>query len=75
MQMNFNAEITTQRNRNQLFGLRREAERHAAMKALFMVEKRCRRFALPPQSKIFSRLHQYRFTGVTKGNYGDNHQK
>jgi hypothetical protein len=64
MQMSFNAEITTQRNRNQLFGLRREAERHAAMEALFTVEKRCRRFApvfaalrlgrLPPQSKIFA---------------------
>jgi hypothetical protein len=54
MQMSFNAEITTQRNRNQLFGLRREAERHAAMETLFTVEKRCRRFALPPQSKIFA---------------------
>jgi hypothetical protein len=33
------------------FGLRREAERHAALEALPAVEKRCRRFALPAHSK------------------------
>src|ERR1017187_5927546 len=48
-----------------LFGLRREAKRHAALEALSAVEKRCRRCppsavllrrtgALPPQSKILA---------------------
>ena len=36
------------------FGLRREAERHAALEALLAAEKRCRRCALPPQSKILA---------------------
>ena len=35
------------------FGLRREAKRHAALEAVSAAEKRCRRCALPPQSKIF----------------------
>jgi len=34
------------------FGLRREAQRHAALAALSAIGKRCRRFALPPQSKM-----------------------
>jgi hypothetical protein len=37
-----------------LFGVRREAKRHAALEALSAVEKRCRRCALPPQSKILA---------------------
>src|ERR1017187_5727938 len=37
-----------------LFGLRREAKRHAALEVLSAVEKRCRRCALPPQSKFLS---------------------
>ena len=36
------------------FGLRREAERHAALEARPAAEKRCRRFALPPQSKTLA---------------------
>jgi hypothetical protein len=36
------------------FGLRREAKRHAALAALLAVEKRCRRRALPPHSKILA---------------------
>jgi hypothetical protein len=35
-----------------LFGLRREAKRHAALEVATTVQKRCRRCALPPQSKI-----------------------
>jgi len=35
-------------------GLRREAKRHAALEALSAVEKRCRRCALPPHSKILA---------------------
>jgi hypothetical protein len=42
-----------------LFGLRREAKRHAALEALSAVEKRCRRCALPPQSKILSVLEDF----------------
>ena len=37
-----------------VFGLRREAKRHAALEALSPAEKRCRRCALPPQSKIIT---------------------
>jgi len=33
------------------FGLRREAKRHAALEGVVAIEKRCRRCALPPQSK------------------------
>jgi hypothetical protein len=40
-----------------LFGLRREAKRHAALEALSAVEKQCRRCALPPQSKILTRVN------------------
>jgi hypothetical protein len=36
------------------FVLRRETKRHAALEALPAVEKRCRRRALPPQSKILA---------------------
>jgi mono/diheme cytochrome c family protein len=36
------------------FGLRREAERHAALEVLSPAEKRCRRCALPPQSIILN---------------------
>ena len=40
------------------FGLRREAKRHAALGGCVPVQKRCRRCALPPQSKIsFARHH------------------
>jgi hypothetical protein len=51
--------ISTQRHSEakpqaNLFGLRREAKRHAALETLSAVEKRCRRCALPPQSKIFA---------------------
>jgi hypothetical protein len=49
--------ILTQRRKDAeaqgtFFGVRREAKRHDALEALFAVEKRCRRCALPPQSKI-----------------------
>ena len=44
------------RSRLKAFGLRREAKRHAALETLPAVGKRCRRFALPPQSKIFAIL-------------------
>jgi hypothetical protein len=37
-----------------LFGVRREAKRHAAFTSLASVSKRCRRCALPPQSKILA---------------------
>ena len=37
-----------------LFGLRREAKRHAAFTAWVGVPKRCRRCALPPHSKILA---------------------
>ena len=37
-----------------LFGLRREAERHAALELHAASRKRCRRFALLPQSKIIA---------------------
>ena len=42
------------RRQPNLFGLRREAKRHAALEARSAVEKRCRRCALPPQSKILA---------------------
>jgi hypothetical protein len=40
------------------FGLRQEAKRHAALEALSVVEKRCRRCALPPQSKFSSSVRE-----------------
>ena len=42
-------DATAQRN---YFGLRREAKRHAALKVPSTIEKRCRRCALPSQSKV-----------------------
>ena len=36
------------------FGVRREAKRHVALAGLPALEKRCRRCALPPQSKILA---------------------
>jgi hypothetical protein len=49
-----------------LFGLRREAKRHAALEVLSAVEKRCRRCALPPQSEIL--IPTYRFNEAFKRN-------
>ena len=67
---NWNEPQRTQRGEPQanFFGLRREAKlvakrpvvtvvliSHAAWDGEFAIEKRCRRCALPPQSKIFAR--------------------
>jgi len=49
------AENAARRSRNQFFlYCGRETKRHAALEALPAVEKRCRRRALPPQSKILA---------------------
>src|ERR1039458_8825037 len=45
---------TRLRTKRKLFGVRREAKRHAAFSALVGVPKRCRRCALPPHSKILA---------------------
>jgi hypothetical protein len=42
----------TQRKDRVSFGLRQEAKRHAAFTVLAKVPKRCRRYALPPHSKM-----------------------
>jgi hypothetical protein len=39
-----------------IFGLRREAQRHAAFGGWWTCEKRCRRYALPPHSKSLSKM-------------------
>src|ERR1017187_3877209 len=41
---------------NAIFGLRREAQRHAAFGGWRTCEKRCRRYALPPHSKSLSNM-------------------
>ncbi len=41
-----------------VFGLRREAKRHAALGSIRPYEKRCRRCALPPQSKSLSSVRE-----------------
>ena len=51
-----NAEASSvNKSRPSPFGLRWEAKRHTALEALASAEKRCRRCALPPQSKILPR--------------------
>jgi len=51
---------STQRNltATRTFGVRREAKHHAALAGRLAVEKRCRRCALPPQSKPLARTNR-----------------
>jgi hypothetical protein len=53
-QNDFQRKGIERRSRNQIFGLRREAKRHAALAPRSAIEERFRRCALSPQSKIFS---------------------
>jgi hypothetical protein len=56
MQKNFQSQMNADKSNTACaatadFGLRREAKRHAAFGVILSHEKRCRRFALPAQSK------------------------
>ena len=59
------------------FGLRREAKRYAALEWSVATEKRCRRCALPPQSKTFKHglfPREHRLVTISLRRLDPNHQ-